>query len=443
MTAQEAKKLINITDIVQSESAIAQTVGERKLIFEIKEENGPSLGLVALYDLKDLIANNPDLQNHYHIRNIDQIQWTAISLHPYFIKKKPTLVSQDTLNQESQLNFYILKDGQKTGPYDKFELIKKLKSKDLLLTDMVSYNGGLNWVKLHQVEDFDRQIAKHVDVLPGAPSKDFLKVNSSTSEKVSQEIAKMEVFKGLNYEKIINQAKKEKAQNVHGKDEVSTEASNSLYKWLFIFIGIGVLCSLYIIKTQLMSPFAPNTKKVGERTDMLRPIEMDPNSGQDSEWNGQKNSIDQNEVHDVRRDFKNKPSALLEDISRAPSKLYEKPGRAVKTRSKKSFIESAKFQDFKTEMDNEDPNYYYDESTAVELEPVKMLPRRGRLGKVPSSMQKISRDPDSLDSMDEIEAKESARAGNSAHLHDGNSGKEIGDEGPIPSGDPVFENEIP
>ena len=152
---QTSPAQFELGDFLHTEEEILKIVDVREHIFEIRK-NSISMGFVSLYDLKNVMAHNEASLNETIIRPLDTKDWTPIFEHPYFQRRKPQLLSAQSV-EEGEQTFYVLKQGQKTGPFEKKRIATMLERKELLLTDLVSTNAGHTWGKLYQVEGFDRR----------------------------------------------------------------------------------------------------------------------------------------------------------------------------------------------------------------------------------------------------------------------------------------------
>lgn len=337
-----------LKDILQTEEEILSKVEMREHIFEIKDAE-LSLGFISLYDLKAYVFEHEDEAKNYSVRNIDSDEWKNVFEHPYFQRRKPQLVSADNLKDADDQEFFILIKGQKTGPYEKYELSEMVEKKELLLTDMVSFNGGHTWVKLYQVDGFDRRALRDSSVLPGMPEDEVLRKSESSQSSIGDTT---DGFISLAF--LGNQKKGkllERQQLSTMDDELKKNAATtSRYKWLLLASVCGILYFLYNIKTSLQSPFSgTQTQSVGEQAEMLKPVdtfEMNPAPVNN-----------RNDINDQRR----------------MGKFETRQMNPVRPVVRKSFMDTQKFRDTASEpVDNgEDQNYYYDNATPMELDPVR------------------------------------------------------------------------
>lgn len=340
----------SLEDFLFSEEDITKSVETREHIFEVKTAAGP-LGFISLYDLKTFAQHAHDEAGLLSIRNIDESKWTNVFEHPYFQRRKPQLVPASTLEEDSEVQFFILRHGQKTGPYEKHELNSMLEEKVLLLTEMVSTNGGHTWMKLYQVEGFDRRSLSSSEQLPGIPF-DGVFERKSISPNVN--VAETDALSGLAYLGNVKRGKViEREKNAHFEEEMTKKAGNaSLYKWMLILSVAGISYFLYNIKDQLTSPFAPAQSPIGEQAEMLTPVELTPEEA----------GLGKEKTHRA-------PANQFNDMRRS-GKFESKSLTPIRPNQRKSFMESGKYQAIKN-TEEEDGNYFYDNTSAMELDPVR------------------------------------------------------------------------
>jgi hypothetical protein len=338
-----------LKDIIVSEETITRSVEMRDHIFEIKDAD-KSLGFISLYDLKAYVYEHDIEAQNYWVKNIDNNEWKNIYDHPFFQRRKPQLVSTDTLKNVDDLEFYILQKGQKTGPFEKYELMDKVEKKEILLSDMVSFNAGYTWIKLFQVDGFDRRSLKDNDQLPGMPTNEFL---NRPSDSISSSGDSTDAITSLAF--LGNQKKGktiERDREMIFKDEMEKGVrSISIYKYAFVISVIGIVYVIFNIKSNLDSPFIPKNQTTGEQVEMLKPVEM-PN-------NQNTNNFNNNQINDQRRTSKYEIRRL----------------NPIRPAARKSFMDTRKFKestnDSGSQNSAEDNNYYYENPTPMELDPVR------------------------------------------------------------------------
>lgn len=355
MANNQAVLVTYLKDILFSEEEIVQSV-EREHIFEMKDKENTSLGFIAVYDLKAYVFENEEEADEYFVRNIDSSEWSAVFSHPFFQRRKPQLVPLSRLAQDNDQQYFMLKNGQKTGPFEKFELLSMLEEKEILLTDMVTTNAGHTWMKLFQVENFERRVLKESDQLPGVPTQAVL----NTSDSVSAHNPETEAISGLAYLSNVKRGKsveRDKVESYRAETNVHN-TSSSIYKWLLVGSILGIGYFGFHIKNQLNSPFKAGAPAIGEQAEMLTPVEISEKTPTQTNPSatrqlGEKRNF--NQVNDTARSGKFEPRVF-------------QPIRPV---PKKSFMDTSTYQNTKNDAVPDDPNYFYDNTSAMELDPVR------------------------------------------------------------------------
>lgn len=369
MSQSQASKIANLKDYLFTEGQICQNVDSRDHIFEICDTDKNILGFVSLYDLKMLTQKSGDEFADYTIRNIDQSEWVLIFSHPYFQRRKPQLVSADSLKDEEDQEIFILVNGQKAGPYEKNQLLTMVNDKEILLTDMISTNGGHTWMKLYQLDQFNRRELNADDQLPGLPKR----IIEQSHETVINYRPVTDAITGLAY---LSNVKREKMNGSNDKTthdtkrtgNITVENSTSPWKLLMVMSIIFIIPFLVHIKNQLNSPFKEPEQQIGEKiSNKLTPVERSP-AAQIPSQVGERRDL--NQINDQGRNVDQFETRTLEPIRPTPR---TRPSARM---NRKSFMETAKFQEIQKNQDkdignSDDPNYYYDNTSAMELDPVR------------------------------------------------------------------------
>jgi hypothetical protein len=339
-----------LKDIIVSKESIITNVENRDHIFEIKNEEN-TLGFISLYDLKAYVFEHEEEAKNYAIKNIDHDDWKNVYEHPYFQRRKPQLVSAATLKNADDQEFFILHKGQKTGPFDKSELLEKVENREILLSEMVSFNGGYTWVKLYQVDGFERRSLLESTQLPGMPSGEFLNRPVESFNNIGETVDAMTSLAYLGNQK--------KGINLERQHEVTYQAANnkqggnsSVYKWLLIASICGIIYFVFNIKSNLSSPFkGEEAPTIGEQSEEYPP-KLDPIPFNEKIKNNPMN----NGVNDQKR----------------MGKFDSRPINP--TMPRKAFMETQQSQENSnsiTEPSADEGNYFYDNNSPMELDPVR------------------------------------------------------------------------
>lgn len=353
MTAQKALEQIALTDYVVSQAEMLIADNSPEHIFELKKEH-ESLGYISLYDLKMICTKDAEQLQDCQIRNMDSAEWTSLFEHPYFQRRKPQLVPTSDLQQEDDTTYYLLRMGQKCGPYEKHELSTMLEEKEILLTDMVSTNAGHSWMKLYQVDGFDRRTLKSSDQLPGLPFDGVFEKISTSPYSPDPET---DALSGLAYLGNVKRGKViERERSQHFEEEMTKKTGGgSIYKYLLALSVVGIGYFLYNIKGQLNSPLEPGKSPVGEQAEMLTPVE----SFSGNTMIGEKPSPDMQPVNQFNQ-------------GRRSGKFESRTLEPIRPNQRKSFMESNKYMEIKnSDTPEDDANYFYENTAPMELDPVR------------------------------------------------------------------------
>lgn len=358
MAKNQALSFKNLKDVLFSEKEITKNV-ERENIFEIKDIENNSLGFISSYDLKSFIIEHGEESVEYNVKNLDSNQWVSIFSHPSFQRRRPQLVTPVVLDPDldpGAPEYYILKNGQKDGPYEKNDLLNKLEQKQILLTDMVTMNGGLTWIKLFQVDNFERRVLKESDQLPGIPDQAV----EGSSHSVAPSIPSSQTITNLANLSSLMRGKSADKLDTNSIGVVTQNKSNNIYMWLLVASILSITYFAFQIKKQLSSPFKNNETRIGEQAEMLTPVEVNeikpvPQATQIPNKNvGEKKNI--NQINDTQRNTGKFAPRVLKPIVPA---------------EKKSFMDTSSYQNIQVGSEQEDQNYFYDNTSPIELDPVR------------------------------------------------------------------------
>ena len=118
-----AVKATQLSDFLMTEEEMLRSQTTREHLFEVKDSHEISLGFAEVSSLKNYIYEYEEDSAGLMIRNVEAFDWMTVFEHPLFQRRRPQLVSTATLQADDDQQFFILKHGQKTGPYEKFEML--------------------------------------------------------------------------------------------------------------------------------------------------------------------------------------------------------------------------------------------------------------------------------------------------------------------------------
>lgn len=130
--------------------------------------------------LKHYVLENEHLFEEAEASRADETEWKPFWAHTKFQRRKPQAIA--TENHEGP--FWIMDFGLKSGPYSFREIDKKIEMGLLVMTDHLSVDEGQTWVKIYEIEGFDRR-SHSPDDLPIAPyESSFQKAKLELVEKL-------------------------------------------------------------------------------------------------------------------------------------------------------------------------------------------------------------------------------------------------------------------
>lgn len=322
------------------------------------EFRGDIIGACKSSDLKDLNLNNQMNTDFVRLRPYGEEEFKNIFEFPLFSRRKPQLVSVESLNNDLE-SVYLLKNGQKNGPFAIHDLQMMMRTREILPTDLVSLDNGQNYVKLFQVEGFDRRALKTNHELPDALDESYVQ---KTKEELylanlntdTDAIASLAYLGQIKAGKLNDRNQIEKREQ-----EIKTSYSNYSKGFFALF-----LASLIFAVFQMKSFFPLNllgTKKpIGEQVEVLTPeaIPFDTNLN----TNENNNSIQDSSRSNLK--FEN-------------GSFQNRQINSVIPRKVKSFDQSNAFKKGRSNNDTttqfiEPVESYYDENpTPIELDPVQ------------------------------------------------------------------------
>lgn len=178
--------------------------------------------------LKHYVHENEHLFEEAEASRADEKEWKPFWAHTKFQRRKLKAVS----GQASDGPFWLMDAGLKVGPFHFKEIDKKIEMGLLVMTDHISADEGHSWVKIYEIEGFDRR-SHSPDDLPLAPlESSFQKARLALVDKIetphlntTDELAEM-AWSGQQEAQVIQL----KIEELTLRHEKSTEVSGSL-KW--------------------------------------------------------------------------------------------------------------------------------------------------------------------------------------------------------------------
>lgn len=358
MAIAQSKDSKSLQDYLLSEEQVQTGQFPRDEIFEVQVEN-KIIGPFWQEDLKDFLSDANLYKDSTLVKSLEEGDWKSVYSHPFFQRRRPALVSSNQMH-ESDEDYFILKDGQKDGPYDKEQLLSMVSNMELLLTDFVSIDEGHSWGKLYEHEGFDRREKNHQN-LPISPDGHIFNNSIYDADRAiaqAQRVAEeKDAIVGLAYIGHLNEGKRkvhieEVKQSENLKDsEASSDNRNPI---LFFILGLSLVGAIYF-SYQLFSgepapTIAPNNK-TQKKVKTARTKRALP----------KKRAVDSTKSDS----FKRKPSSFGVKTGRQVTRSSESIRKAEFLKTKPRKMQEAVIQEVPPEAIFDDAN------EAVELDPIR------------------------------------------------------------------------
>lgn len=131
--------------------------------------------------LKHYVGDNEHLFEDAHASRMDAIQWQPFWEQNVFQRRK-----MQAVGEAHQGPFWLMDNGLKIGPLSFRDIDKKIEMGLLVMTDHISVDDGHHWMKIYQIEGFDRRTYSP-DELPIAPlESSFQQAKLILVEKMEQ-----------------------------------------------------------------------------------------------------------------------------------------------------------------------------------------------------------------------------------------------------------------
>lgn len=244
------------------------------------EFRGEIIGACKTEELKDLNLNNHMNTDFVRLRPYGEEEFKNIFEYPLFSRRKPQLVSVETLNTDLD-SVYLLKNGQKSGPYAIHDLQMMMRTREILPTDLVSLDNGQHYIKLFQVEGFDRRALKTNHELPVALDEDYLQ-RSKEEMQLATDNTDTDAIASLAYLGQIKAGKLNDRNQVEKREQEIKETYSNYSKLFFTLFAIGLVYALFQMKSFFPLNLLSVKKPIGEQAEVLTPVGVpfEPNGGE-------------------------------------------------------------------------------------------------------------------------------------------------------------------
>ncbi len=344
--------------------------------FEISEVK--LLSQLKIEDLKSLAESSGDY--------FSQQKWANIYDNDFFQRRNDEKASHLQSLSPEQETYYLLENGQKSGPFNYEQIAEMVEKKILLVTDMLSIDEGQTWGRLYEIEEFDRRALKlNQSELPFRPNQrpeDLEQVHATIFKKwKKRKESDTGVIAGLAYvEKVRSGLVKKDREMKDELDKKSTETAHLFSNWsiqksFYTAAIIGPVILLSIVfwpsdsKHESLSPSASSAAPV----QVLEPVErFEPEQRLDSQRSSETASRPSDRPRRERSTAsEQRPSVNSRDRSfsreSTPFRQTETYQRAQRQRREREMRD----QHLQMVTTDRDDLYYDDASGSLELDPVR------------------------------------------------------------------------
>lgn len=318
------------------------------------EYNGEVWGPIWRKHLTAHLEAFKQLTTQIRVRDIDsEMEWVEVTQHPFFQKRIQEPLPAIPNNKVGNL-FYVLQGGQKCGPFTKEQILERINSYDLVMTDPISVDMGNTWIKVYQIEEFDRRLKN--DQLNGSAELnnlyENLRNNNVVGLKVLQSLTKDDA---TNPTYNFNNTRIEAQKRREGDDIFD-------FKWLALFI-VAVIGIVSILRGWNTAPEREKRTPASIKKERVRKMQGSSASNRPSS-NRAPASASSAEV--IKKKTAKNPSARS-----AGSLVKRKRLNRPRTRTSRSIRNSAALKSVRQPASNSNNDYFDDGSTPDEQDPVR------------------------------------------------------------------------
>lgn len=129
--------------------------------------------------LKAHVGENESSFEEAQATRMEPQVWKPLFSHPQFQRRSPQIIKETSSNDGP---FWLLENGLKAGPFEKFHILKRLEMNSLIVTDNISVDGGKTWMKIFEITDFDRRYLLLGDLPPAPLQQTLAQIHAKTEE---------------------------------------------------------------------------------------------------------------------------------------------------------------------------------------------------------------------------------------------------------------------
>ncbi|MDH5581443.1 MAG: hypothetical protein OEY33_06005 [Bdellovibrionales bacterium] len=283
-----------------------------------------TLGPYKLSELLKEIESKDIKESTLKIKVIDEEIWKPLFDHPLIVgPQKLTLDKAEILKSDDA--FLILSEGKRLGPFPKDEIIEKLRTKDILYTDYISFDHGFSWNHIYNIEEFYTGKNRDEEDLPPPPHKDALSKKITPKDK-----SELDTFINL-----LNTGKPSKPthESSSSEDKPIMETPEKKNRFVLFLIIFGFAYLIYFTQSLFKKEDIARKKTTTKQRSTQKPfIKVESNSKKYGETPSRFNSKKINKTKEERasRFDKAQETRSNRDNDREPEDLVDPYDEIVK-----------------------------------------------------------------------------------------------------------------
>lgn len=227
-------------------------------------------GPYEIENLKAYVQENEALFEEALASRMEPQQWQPLFSYPHFQRRSPQILN----TKASEGPFWVYQHGLKTGPFEKFYILKSLEMNSLIVTDKISTDDGKTWFNIYEIPDFDRRDVSFQE-LPPAPEQTLAQMYGKVEVRTEHEMEEMtseflasSAHRGLNKNKVLQF----KTENYSLPQPDTFWSHLSLPEWFMpSAIALSVMIVGAVIYSLTPSP-ETQTLSVANITEKSRPL---------------------------------------------------------------------------------------------------------------------------------------------------------------------------
>jgi hypothetical protein len=178
MTEKKIKiQLTPLTSVEVKQKKIALTN-----LWKLKDQEGHVIGPFETSTLQDYISTHAQELEQLLAVNLSNDSWSPVFSYSVFQRRSQSKSTNE--NHTDSGTFYILLNGQKSGPYTKDDLQNLLAEGTIFAETQISTDYAKTWFKLYEHNLFNRRARKTNQELPFVPATEIIENNNLSKDEI-------------------------------------------------------------------------------------------------------------------------------------------------------------------------------------------------------------------------------------------------------------------